>query len=180
MKIVRWLDRNIEIMLMVLTLLAIVFVMGAQVVARKFMGMSIGWSEELGRYLFVWMGFLSVSYTLRYNTIIRMDVLDAVLPPVVLKILGILVQVFMLILFGYLTYESFSIISTTNQRWSSVNLSMNLVYGAIPFCFGLTVIRLIQGIVLGLRSHPESRNAKEMAAEEEAQKSRMTEMGKEE
>lgn len=64
MKTIKWLDRNFEILLMVCALLVIVFVMGAQVVARKLLGASIEWSEELGRYLFVWMGFLSISYTL--------------------------------------------------------------------------------------------------------------------
>ena len=63
MKTIKWFDRNFEILLMVCALLVIVFVMGAQVVARKFLGASIEWSEELGRYLFVWMGFLSISYT---------------------------------------------------------------------------------------------------------------------
>ena len=84
MKTIKWLDRNFEILLMVCALLVIVFVMGAQVVARKLLGVSIEWSEELGRYLFVWMGFLSISYTLHADTIIRLEILDTILPDSVL------------------------------------------------------------------------------------------------
>ena len=45
MKIIKWLDKNLEVALMIISLLVIVFVMGAQVVARKCLGMSIEWSE---------------------------------------------------------------------------------------------------------------------------------------
>lgn len=178
MKTIKWLDRNFEILLMVCALLVIVFVMGAQVVARKFLGASIEWSEEMGRYLFVWMGFLSISYTLHADTIIRLEILDTILPASVLKFLRVLVQVFMLVMFTYLTCQSFSIVRSTNQRWSSIDISMNYVYGAIPFCFALTVLRLAQGLILTLRSKPDAKNAKAFAAKEEAEKSRMTEMRK--
>ena len=116
MKTIKWLDRNFEILLMVCALLVIVFVMGAQVVARKLLGASIEWSEELGRYLFVWMGFLSISYTLHADTIIRLEILDTILPASVLKFLRVLVQVFMLVMFAYLTCQSFSIVRSTNLR----------------------------------------------------------------
>ena len=38
MKIIKWLDKNLEVALMIISLLVIVFVMGAQVVARKCLG----------------------------------------------------------------------------------------------------------------------------------------------
>lgn len=81
MKIIKWLDKNLEVALMIISLLVIVFVMGAQVVARKCLGMSIEWSEELGRYLFVWMGFLSISYTIHAKSIIRLEIFNAILRP---------------------------------------------------------------------------------------------------
>ena len=65
MRIIRWLDRNLEVALMVVAMIVLIFVMGAQVVARKFLGASIDWSEELGRYLFVWMGFLQLQRGIR-------------------------------------------------------------------------------------------------------------------
>ena len=40
-------------------LLAIVLIVSAQVVARKFLGTSIIWSEEVARLLMVWMAFIS-------------------------------------------------------------------------------------------------------------------------
>ena len=139
MKIIKWLDKNLEVALMIISLLVIVFVMGAQVVARKCLGMSIEWSEELGRYLFVWMGFLSISYTIHAKSIIRLEIFNAILRPAILKVIDIAVQIFMLVIFVYLTYQSLSILSTTAQRWSSINLSMNYDFSGIfclnSFCF---------------------------------------------
>ena len=150
MKIIKWLDKNLEVALMIISLLVIVFVMGAQVVARKCLGMSIEWSEELGRYLFVWMGFLSISYTIHAKSIIRLEIFNAILRPAILKVIDIAVQIFMLVIFVYLTYQSLSILSTTAQRWSSINLSMNYVYAAIPVGFALTSLRLVENILQAL------------------------------
>ena len=150
MKIIKWLDKNLEVALMIISLLVIVFVMGAKVVARKCLGMSIEWSEELGRYLFVWMGFLSISYTIHAKSIIRLEIFNAILRPAILKVIDIAVQIFMLVIFVYLTYQSLSILSTTAQRWSSINLSMNYVYAAIPVGFALTSLRLVENILQAL------------------------------
>ena len=42
------------------------------------------------------------------------------------------------------------ILSTTAQRWSSINLSMNYVYAAIPVGFALTSLRLVENILQAL------------------------------
>lgn len=42
-------------------LLAIVLIVSAQVVARKFLNSSIIWSEEVARLLMVWMAFISMA-----------------------------------------------------------------------------------------------------------------------
>lgn len=44
-----------------LVLLAIVFIVSAQVISRKFLGSSIQWSEEVARLLMVWMAFVSMA-----------------------------------------------------------------------------------------------------------------------
>ena len=61
-KVLNWLDANLEQFLLCILLAAMAIVMGIQVFCRYVLSMSLSWSEELTRYLFIWSGFLSVSY----------------------------------------------------------------------------------------------------------------------
>lgn len=61
-KVLQRLDRYLEEFLLVVFLGAMTLIMGVQVVSRYVFGMSLSWSEEITRYLFIWSGFLSVSY----------------------------------------------------------------------------------------------------------------------
>lgn len=61
-KAAKWLEENIEEFLLVIALAAMTIIMGIQVFSRYVLGMSLSWSEELTRYIFIWAGFLSVSY----------------------------------------------------------------------------------------------------------------------
>lgn len=159
MKILKWIDKNFEIIFMVITLIAISVIMTAQIIARRFIGTSIVWSEEMCRYLFVWMGFLSISHSVRAKSIIKLDIVELLLPPVVVKVVTVVVDLFMTVLFVYLTYESMDIIRTTNQRWSSLDISMNLVYGAIPICFALTSVRFLEMFVIDVRQKAVKKDA---------------------
>ena len=46
---------------MVVFLIAMTLIMGIQVFSRYILGVSLSWSEEITRYLFIWSAFLSVS-----------------------------------------------------------------------------------------------------------------------
>ena len=61
-RVFHWLDENLEEFLLVIGLIAMTLIMGIQVFCRYVLGMSLSWSEELTRYIFIWCGFLSVSY----------------------------------------------------------------------------------------------------------------------
>ena len=68
----KWLDENLEEFLMVALLIAMTVIMGIQVFARYALGASLSWSEELTRYLFIWSGFISVSYCTKKCISIKM------------------------------------------------------------------------------------------------------------
>ena len=60
-QILHYLDEYLEEFLMVIFLIAMTLIMGIQVFSRYILGMSLSWSEEITRYLFIWAAFLSVS-----------------------------------------------------------------------------------------------------------------------
>ena len=49
MKAVRWLDRHLEEVLLVILLFIMMTIMGIQIVARYALGNSLSWSEEITR-----------------------------------------------------------------------------------------------------------------------------------
>ncbi len=61
-KVFVWLNDSLEEFLMVVSLILMTLIMGIQVFSRYILGASLSWSEELTRYIFVWAGFLSVSF----------------------------------------------------------------------------------------------------------------------
>ena len=61
-KVLHWIDEYLEEVLLVAALAAMAVIMGIQVFSRYVLSASLSWSEELTRYIFIWAGFLSVSY----------------------------------------------------------------------------------------------------------------------
>ena len=61
-KVIRWLDENLESTLCMILLSTFTIVLFLQVVMRKMFNNSLSWSEELARYLFIWMVFIGISY----------------------------------------------------------------------------------------------------------------------
>ena len=72
-KILHYLDEYLEEFLMVIFLIAMTLIMGIQVFSRYILGMSLSWSEEITRYLFIWSAFLSFSLCTRKCISIKID-----------------------------------------------------------------------------------------------------------
>lgn len=72
-KIISWLDSYLEEALLGIFLIAMTLIMGIQVFSRYVLQTSLSWSEELTRYLFIWSGFLSVSYCTKYCISIKIE-----------------------------------------------------------------------------------------------------------
>lgn len=56
-----------------IVLLAVVLIVSAQVISRKFLRHSIIWSEEVALLLMVWMAFISMAIGVAKNIHIRIE-----------------------------------------------------------------------------------------------------------
>ena len=101
-KALQWLDENLEEVLLVIALAAMAVIMGIQVFARYIFGASLSWSEELTRYIFIWAGFLSVSYCTKKCISIKIEQFVAMFPKRGKAIFKGVNHTFELILFLYL------------------------------------------------------------------------------
>jgi len=104
-----------------------------QVFARFVMGDSLSWSEELSRFLMIFMIFIGCSIAVREGRMIAVDVIYERISLKTQKVIKILVHlisiVFYIILinFGYNLAESFG-----NQIAPGTNISMYFIYLSIP------------------------------------------------
>ena len=79
-KTVIWLDNYLEEFFMVISLILMTVIMGIQVFSRYVLGSAPSWSEEITRYLFVWSGFLSVSYCTKKCISIKIEQFMSIFP----------------------------------------------------------------------------------------------------
>lgn len=146
-KVFRWLDDSLEETLMVITLILMTVIMGIQVFSRYALGASLSWSEELTRYLFVWEGFLSVSYCTKKCISIKIEQFVAMFPRRGKAIFKLVNHTFELIFFFYLIpFAVKYLISAveSGQVSPACHIPMYYVQVAPLVSFVLVAIRIMQ------------------------------------
>ena len=146
-KFIHVIDESLEEILMVLMLAAMTLIMGCQVFSRYILGVSLSWSEEITRYLFIWSAFLSVSLCTRKCISIKVDQFIKMFPKrgkTIFKITNLTVE---FAFFVYLIPFSFLYLKATiesGQVSPACGLPMYYVQSAPFFCFILTAFRIVQ------------------------------------
>ena len=138
MKVIKWIYAHAEEVILCILLTAIVLFSGAQVVSRYVFGNSLTWSEELCRYLYVWSGFMTVSYCIRSGSIIKIDTVVMFLPKMIQKALNVVTTVISFLVVAFLFKASLGVVSnviTTGQLTSAMRLPIWLVYICAPMKF---------------------------------------------
>lgn len=150
-KIIHWLDDNIEEFLMLVFLGAMTLIMGIQVFSRYVLKMSLSWSEELTRYLFIWSGFLSVSYCTRRCVSIKIEQFVAIFPKRGRAMFKVVNHTVELILFIYLlpfAWKYFYSAVLSGQTSPALGLPMYYVQAAPMTGFALCAFRVLQRWVI--------------------------------
>jgi len=155
MKILKWLDENLEKSVLFLFLVGMVLIMGIQIVARYLFNNSLVWSEEITRFLFIWSTFLSIGYCLKQKISLKIDTLVAIFPKKAQIYMHIIANLLMLAFFAYMipyAYE-FAYSSVVNHQTSAAcGVPMYLIQGSILIGFILAAIRCIQEIYTNIRT----------------------------
>ena len=91
MKVIKWIDKYLEEILLALLLIGIAAIMVIQVAARYVFNNSLTWSDELARFMLVWSCFLSTSFCIKKHISISIDQLQNAFPgriPTVFKMVS--------------------------------------------------------------------------------------------
>jgi len=154
MKIIKWMDEYIEeVFLVVLSTIMVTFIF-LQVVLRQF-GNSLSWSEELARFSFVWLVYIGISYGVKKQRHVKIDIVLQFLKDKQRVILTMIANFLFLGFAILVVIKGYSIADTLlsyGQKSPALHIPMGLVYLATPVGMGLTTIRLIQNIILNFKS----------------------------
>lgn len=115
------------------------------------------WTEELARYLFIWISYLAVSISILNRSAIRIDVLHNLLPKRYQKISWVVVDLCSLVLvalFCYMGANHVSMQITTPQTTPALQLSYFIPYLILPIGFGLMSVRVLQDLWWQTRQMP--------------------------
>lgn len=146
-KLDKFMKRLTEITVFILfaTMVVLVF---AQVYTRFLTNNSLTWSEELSRFIMIWMVFLASTLAYREGSHIVVDKFVASLPPKIRPIIEVIAYLFVLIFVGVVLWGAFAVLPATSMQKSPANrIVMSNVYVAIPICMILIAIETIKQLV---------------------------------
>jgi len=130
----------------------------AQVYTRFMTNKSLTWSEELSRFIMIWMVFLGAAYTYRENAHICVDNVVNALPQGIRKVVQVLSIISQFIFLGIVVWGAYTVLPTTfMQKSPANNITMAYVYSAIPVSAILMIIILIEKILPSAKKGGENR-----------------------
>lgn len=160
MKALKWIDNNLEKMICAVLLTAMTLVIFLQIVIRvtaKYTDISLAWTEELGRYMFVWLIYISSAMAVKLRAHIKVDVLKVVFGKRGNFVLDLLSNAFFMLFAVVFTYYSWNAVYrlafVRTQYSATLHLPMWVPYSAMVIGCGLMALRLIQDTVKLIREY---------------------------
>ena len=119
-----------------------------QVASRYIFNRPTSWSEELARYLFVWITFLGAAVVIRKRRHVDVTVLTDRLPPRAAKAVYLVADLAVLFMLGTLTWAGAGLaIMAHRQLSAAMDLPMSLAYSAMPVGTGLMFVFLVATMI---------------------------------
>lgn len=158
-KLKSWLimiDENFEKPILFLGMLSIILIISFQTFYRyiitHFLGSTGGatWTEELARYIFIWISYLAIPLAIKNRSNIRVDLIYDRLPERFQKISWIIVDICFLSLSGVIVVmglEHLGVMLAMPQTTPALQIPYFVPYLILPLGFGLMSLRIIQDLI---------------------------------
>ena len=132
-----------------------------QVFCRYVIGDSLAWSEELARYLQIWMTFIGAAYAVKYGAHIAMKDLVKILPHKLYIILDLFSDLVIVIVSSLTIWQSRTLIRAGMGQTSPViGIPMYIIYFGLPLGAALSILFIL------FKYLKKIRNLKETPAEQ--------------
>jgi TRAP-type C4-dicarboxylate transport system permease small subunit len=140
-------DKLLEIAAMAMFLLLIV-VTFFQVLSRYFFPVPISFTEELGRFLFIWVSFLGTAIVMGRDEHIRLDLFQGRVSKRATDVLRIIVYVLIALLSAIILIATPALLRIASRQTAAVSrLSMGVVYLVLPVSALLTMLYSLSHLI---------------------------------
>ncbi|MEM1343780.1 MAG: TRAP transporter small permease [Pseudomonadota bacterium] len=126
----RWLDALPIVVFWVLA--GVVFL---QFFSRYVLNDSIGWTEEIARYLLICTAFTGAVIAVRKDSHIVVEFFYRYLPRPARRVLSGAVDLAKVAFFGYATWLTIELAGRTRQKMASIEVSKAVLYWLVAVCF---------------------------------------------
>ena len=140
-------DRKIEEWFLVIGFFILILLVFSQFLSRYVFDYTISWSQEFARYLLIWLAWISVSFTIREQKHIRVEILKDLLPKkgqIVVEIIVLILWSFFAVFLGVIGTQFVLDIQSSGQGSPMMGIPMWIIYVILPLAGVLMVLRLIQ------------------------------------
>lgn len=125
-----------------MTLVALLGVFFRYVMNSPFM-----WTEEVARYLMVWLGFTAINIAFRQSRHIKVEVASQFLPAMLSRIISYLVDGLIILFFIVLLKQGTLMVLNNIMSASTLPLSMSWILAALPVAAVLTLAQILLRII---------------------------------
>lgn len=151
----KFLDKHLEDYILVAFMAIMSVVIFFQVIMRYVFRSSLTWSEELARYLFVWIVYFAISYAVKERKHIKIEAALYLMPKNVRPYMPIIGDIIVFVFSAFIIVTSWEIVlrqASGGQISPAMRIPMQYIYAAPFVGFTLTAFRTIQVIMLRIKN----------------------------
>lgn len=161
-KIIDFINRRIvgSILILMMAIMSIIIIM--QVLFRLLNLAVMTWTEELARYLMIYITFLGMAYACKSKELARIEYLDSMLRGLPRKIIGVFVLLVQISFFSATFTAGIEIMKKVfAQKSPAMQISMAIPYGAMMIGCLFALINCIYDLAMQFVKLPEPDNGEE-------------------
>jgi TRAP-type C4-dicarboxylate transport system permease small subunit len=126
-------------------LIALTAVVVSQVVARYVLEAPLSWSEELARFLLLWLSMLSAAYAFKTGAHFALRILVMQLPEALRRAVALLVHIVVALFFAILLYYSVVFVAgVSGHRAPALQIPMELPYASVVVGTALMLFEVVR------------------------------------
>jgi len=131
----------------------LVIVVFSNVISRYFLHSALAWSEELSRFLLIWVVFIGAVLAYVKDEHLSLDILVKVLPPKVGRVIMIIANLLVIYALYLVTVGGYNI-AMSYMDWNSPALEIpyGYVFVIVPICGAVMIVQTIHKLYKNIKA----------------------------